>query len=407
MASRIGILIVFLSYLVLASGTFFDLPGLVGPNHHLFNQPAADERIFQVPEQQQQQQRAHNKGDDSVVALEPGSNDQPNKHVDGIAEPEPEPKPVQEPEPIPVQEPVPAKEGLREMFYEQNCPQAERIVNKTIHKHFSQDPTYAAAFVRLFFHDCFVVGCDASILLDETPEHEEVEKKALQNGPFVRGFQVVDDIKKELEIECPNVVSCADILAFATRDSLVYAGMPTYNVAGGRRDGRVSLATNVEGNLPFPEATAAENIQLFERKGMSLEDLIVLIGAHSIGSAHCTVVSGRFHDKQKEKDFDRGYWIKMQTLTICGSEDQEVPFDPYSQHKMDSRFYKELLTNKALVESDHNLAREPRGNNIMKKLVDDQPGWIAKFTNAIRKLGEVDVLVGDQGEIRKQCRAVN
>ena len=258
----------------------------------------------------------------------------------------------------------------------------------------------------LLTNDC-MQGCDASLLLDRTPTGEEVEKKARHNGPLVRGYEVIDDIKTQLEKACPGVVSCADLLAFATRDSLVYSGVPTYAVEAGRRDARASLAANVEGNLPLPDATAEDNIRLFQRKGMTLEELIVLMGAHSIGSAHCSVVAGRFHNKQKAKEIDRGYWLKMQTMTVCQSEDQDLPFDPYSHHKMDSRFYKELLTNKALIESDHNLAKDPRGNAVMKKFVNDQAVWIAKFTNAMKRLGETEVLVGDQGEVRKQCRAVN
>lgn len=250
-------------------------------------------------------------------------------------------------------------------------------------------------------------GCDASILLDVTPSQEAVEKKALQNGPLVRGYEVVDDIKLQLEAACPGVVSCADLLAFATRDSFVYTGVGHYDVAGGRRDGLASLATNAERDLPMPEFTAEQNIQLFERKGMTLEELVLLIGAHSIGSAHCSVISGRFHDEAKAKDIDRGYWLKMQTLTICQTDDQDVPFDPSSQHKMDSRFYKELLTKKSLIESDQNLANEPRSHGIMTKMVGDQAGWLAKFAAAMQKLGETEVLVGDQGEVRKQCRHVN
>lgn len=250
-------------------------------------------------------------------------------------------------------------------------------------------------------------GCDGSVLLDQTPSGEDVEKKAAHNGPLVRGFETIDDIKTQLEAACPGVVSCADILAFANRDSLVFTGVPKYEVAAGRRDGLASLAKNVDGNLPTPGIPVQENIQMFQKKGMSLEDLVVLIGAHSIGSAHCSVVSPRFHDPEKSKEIDPGYLFKMQTLTMCQSEDQVVAFDPYSQHQMDSRYYKELLTNKALIESDHKLAKEPRTRNVMNKLVDDQEGWLAKFTTAIKKLGEVEVLTGDQGEIRKQCRAVN
>ncbi|KAG6396483.1 hypothetical protein SASPL_142634 [Salvia splendens] len=426
---------------------------------HNIRHPPEDERDFKIPEHE----RDHGIGDDSADSSKPAANERllqqvepetglvvpglpvqdPNskpeqqadsEHVqepkptnEPVEEPanmpkqEPENRPVEEPTNIPkqelenqpVQEPVnkpvegPGKGGLREMFYEQSCPDAEKIVNATIHKHFLKDPTYAAGFVRLFFHDCYVTGCDASILLDTTPTSEQVEKKAKHNGPLVRGYEVVDDIKAELEKACPGVVSCADILAFATRDSLVYSGVPFYGVTAGRRDARASLATNVEGNLPLPDATAEDNIRLFEKKGMMLEDLILLVGAHSIGTAHCSIVAGRFRDKEKEKNIDKGYWIKMQTMTVCQSEIQDVPFDPFSHHKMDSRFYKELLTNRALIESDHNLARDPRGNSMMKKFVDDQAGWIAKFTNSMKKLGETEVLVGDQGEVRKQCRAVN
>lgn len=195
MASKIGILVVaFLSYVTLASGFFFGFPGFFGPgpgHDFLYPNANANDRVFGASAEQQRS----NNGDGSVIPLGDGSNDQLSQHngpTYGHAQPEhepmkgpepepvqgpepnseqehnpnpvqeptpnpgqePEPKPVQEPDPKPVQEP--GKGGLREKFYEQSCPQAENIVNETIHKHFKKDPTYAAAFVRLFFHDCYV-----------------------------------------------------------------------------------------------------------------------------------------------------------------------------------------------------------------------------------------------------------
>jgi len=64
-------------------------------------------------------------------------------------------------------------------------------------------------------------GCDGSILLDSSPTIDS-EKDALPNINSIRGFEVVDDIKKAVDEACGQpIVSCADILAVAARDSVV------------------------------------------------------------------------------------------------------------------------------------------------------------------------------------------
>lgn len=37
----------------------------------------------------------------------------------------------------------------------------------------------------------------------------------------LRGFDFIERIKSLLEAECPEVVSCADVIALATRDAIV------------------------------------------------------------------------------------------------------------------------------------------------------------------------------------------
>ncbi|ONK61015.1 uncharacterized protein A4U43_C08F25210 [Asparagus officinalis] len=115
--------------------------------------------------------------------------------------------------------PVIASPQLRVGYYSDTCPGAESIVRGVMRRAMAREPRSVASVMRLQFHDCFVDGCDGSVLLDDTPTMLG-EKLGLSNINSLRSFEVIDGIKEALEEECPGVVSCADIVIMASRDAV-------------------------------------------------------------------------------------------------------------------------------------------------------------------------------------------
>ncbi|URE15703.1 peroxidase [Musa troglodytarum] len=163
---------------------------------------------------------------------------------------------------------APTRGALQVGFYKGKCNRTdvEGTVKSIVAARFARDRTIVPALLRLHFHDCFVRGCDASILIDGSG----TEKTAPPNLS-VRGYDLIDQAKTQLERACPGVVSCADIIAIATRDAVVLGGgtQYTYAVQTGRRDGNISLASDASKNLPGASLNASQAIAAFRAKGLS------------------------------------------------------------------------------------------------------------------------------------------
>ncbi|KAM3262308.1 hypothetical protein ACQJBY_052792 [Aegilops geniculata] len=302
------------------------------------------------------------------------------------------------------------QEQLQVGFYAHSCPQAEVIVRDEVGRAVSAYPGFAAGLVRLHFHDCFVKGCDASVLLDSTA-NSTAEKDAPPNKSL-RGFEVIDAAKKRLEAACAGTVSCADILAFAARDSVVLAGGSPYGVPAGRRDGNVSAASDAQASLPPPTANVAHLTEAFGKNGLSQEDMVTLSGAHTIGVTHCSSFSARLHGYNastgtgQDPAMDAAKAAELARQCPPGSPNA-VPMDAGSPDAFDTGYFRALLANQGVLASDQTLTSD----NATAALVAQNAGnvylFVTRFGDAMVRMGGIGVLTGGDGQIRTNCRVVN
>ncbi|XP_010444341.1 PREDICTED: peroxidase 71-like [Camelina sativa] len=295
--------------------------------------------------------------------------------------------------------------GTRIGFYATTCPTAETIVRNAVNAGFSSDPRIAPGILRMHFHDCFVQGCDGSILISGA----NTERTA---GPNVnlRGFEVIDNAKTQLEAACPGVVSCADILALAARDTVVLTRGTSWQVPTGRRDGRVSLASNVN-NLPGPRDSVAVQQQKFSALGLNTRDLVVLVGGHTIGTAGCGTFRNRLFNstgQPADPTIDPTFLAQLQTqCPQNGDASVRVDLDTGSGTTWDTSYYNNLSRGRGVLQSDQVLWTDPATRPIVQQLMAPRSTFNFEFARSMVRMSNIGVVTGTNGEIRRVCSAVN
>jgi len=324
--------------------------------------------------------------------------------------------------------PMAQAKGLQVGYYNKKCRggvDVEGVIMEHIKRAIRKNPRVGAALVRLVFHDCFVRGCDGSVLLDKSAQNPHPEKEAPANIGLA-AFDVLEEIKADLERKCPGVVSCSDILVYAARDAtkILSRGHIDYKVPAGRLDGLVSSASEAQAELPDSTFTAQQLIDNFARKNFDAEEMVILSGAHSIGIAHCSSFTGRLAapSGQINRDYrnllsykchqsanpavvnnvrDEDYKTVARFMPGFKSRVRKIRdlFDNSYYHNNRARIVSfnsdwQLMTHKDTVEHVHEYA-------------DNATLWNEDFAESMVKLSKLPMPPGSKGGIRKKCSMVS
>ncbi|CAL5040248.1 unnamed protein product [Urochloa decumbens] len=298
--------------------------------------------------------------------------------------------------------PQPAVAQLRTDYYASVCPNLENIVRGSVRQSMAQSQISAPAALRLFFHDCAVQGCDASIMIVNSNGDDEWRNS--DNQSLKReGFQTILNAKAAVDSDqqCRSKVSCADILALAAREAVLQSGGPYYQVELGRYDGRASTRASVV--LPRVNFNLDQLNAFFSGLGFNQTEMVALLGAHTLGAADCPFFQYRIGS---DPTMDQS--LASQLRGTCGSNPTNgfAFLDP-SPVNFDNAFYRNLQAGRGILGSDQVLYSDTRSRAAVDGYAANQGAFFNDFVAAITKLGRIGVKTAANGEIRRDCRFTN
>jgi peroxidase len=305
--------------------------------------------------------------------------------------------------PTPAPAPSKNKTGgkLSTDYYANICPNLESLVQGAVRGMMASSPIAAAATLRLFFHDCFATGCDASIMITK-PDNDDERHNGENQFLRADGYNTIIQAKNAVDADpqCTYKVSCADIMALAARDSVLLSGGPTWKVELGRYDALGARASDVD--LPLVSETVPQLMNRFSAQGLSVTDLVALSGGHTLGATSCFFVNPRLYPTV-DSFLDPGFASQLQGTCPSFMNPNSFVFFDQSVLTFDNNYFLMVQQKKGVLFSDSALYFDPSSQGIVDKFAADQNAFFTAFSDSMVTLGRLGVKTAGNGEIRKNC----
>ncbi|KAM0852952.1 hypothetical protein ACQ4PT_051419 [Festuca glaucescens] len=267
---------------------------------------------------------------------------------------------------------------LSTSFYSGSCASLESIVRSGMVSAVQQEPRMGASILRLFFHDCFVNGCDGSVLLDDSSTLTG-EKNAGPNANSLRGYEVIDAIKSPGRRRLPRHRLLRRHPSRRRPRRRQPAGRSDVGGAAGPSGRAHDHAGGGEQQPPLAVVQRGDAYLGVRVQGPRLP-------------RHGGAV-GRAHHRGR----------------ASGATDGNLaPLDAFSSVRFDNGYYRNLLSRFGLLHSDQELFGSGGPvDSIAQTYAGNGGAFSADFVTAMIKMGNISPLTGSSGEIRNNCRKPN
>jgi peroxidase len=182
----------------------------------------------------------------------------------------------------------------------------------------------------------------------------------------------------------------------------------------GRRDGTTANITAAN-NLPSPFDNLTALQHKFGAVGLdATTDLVALSGAHTFGRVQCQFVAPRLYNfsgtGRPDPALDGGYRALLSLRCPRGGDGSALgDLDPATPDAFDSSYYANLGARRGTLQSDQELLSAPGAPTaaIVGRFAGSQKAFFRSFARSMVSMGNIEVLTGSQGEVRRNCRVVN
>lgn len=133
-----------------------------------------------------------------------------------------------------------------------------------------------------------------------------------------------------------------------------------------------------------------------------------VVGAHTIGRAHCATIIPRLYNfngtTSPDPSLDTDFAATMMAKCPQNASATLVKMDITTPDTFDNAYYNNVLSKKGFFTSDSQLNADNFDLQVENSF---NVVFLADFAISMNKLSEVEPLLYPQGEIRKNCALVN